>query len=67
MHNIVFLDRDSLLAQLRRPAFEHSWQEHAATSEAEVVARLRGASIAITDGELGGACFTFEFARPPKA
>ncbi len=30
------------------------------------VATLHGASIAITDGELGGACFTFEFARPAK-
>jgi len=25
------------------------------------VATLHGATVAITDGELGGACFTFEF------
>jgi glycerate dehydrogenase len=49
MHNIVFLDRDSLLAEVRRPGFEHTWAEHGATSEDEVVARLRGASIAITN------------------
>jgi glycerate dehydrogenase len=49
MHNIVFLDRDSLLAEVRRPAFAHTWQEHAATSEAEVVERLQGATIAITN------------------
>jgi len=29
------------------------------------VATLHGATVAITDGELGGACFTFEF--PPQA
>lgn len=49
MQNIVFLDRDSLQAQVRRPAFEHRWSEHGATAPAEVVERLRGASIAITN------------------
>ena len=49
MHDIVFLDRDSLIANVRRPAFEHTWREHAATSRAEAVERLRGASIAITN------------------
>ncbi len=49
MHNIVFLDRDSLLANVRRPAFAHGWSEHAATAPADVVERLRGASIAITN------------------
>jgi glycerate dehydrogenase len=49
MHKIVFLDRDSLLAQVRRPAFQHAWTEHGATAGAEVAERLRGASIAITN------------------
>jgi glycerate dehydrogenase len=48
-HRIVFLDRDSLLANVRRPAFEHAWQDHAATAPHEVVERLRGATIAITN------------------
>lgn len=49
MHRIVFLDRDSLQAQVRRPQFEHEWTEHAATGPGEVVERLRGATIAITN------------------
>ena len=49
MHKIVFLDRDSLRANVRRPAFAHDWQEFAATAHDEVVARLRGATIAITN------------------
>jgi glycerate dehydrogenase len=49
MHRIVFLDRDSLQARLRAPAFEHHWQDHAGTSEDEVVARLAGASVAVTN------------------
>ncbi len=47
--HIVFLDRDSLIANLRRPAFAHEWREYPATSGADVVARLQGASIAITN------------------
>ena len=49
MHNIVFLDRDSLLAEVRRPAFVHHWSEYPATGPAQVVERLRDASIAITN------------------
>lgn len=49
MHKIVFLDRDSLQAQVRRPQFEHGWTEHAATAPGEVVERLREATIAITN------------------
>lgn len=49
VQNIVFLDRDSLIANVRRPAFEHGWTEYAATAHADVVARLRDASIAITN------------------
>jgi glycerate dehydrogenase len=49
MHNIVFLDRDSLLANVRSPGFDHMWREYPATAPGEVVERLRGASIAITN------------------
>lgn len=49
MHTIVFLDRDSLLADVRRPAFAHQWREHAATSAGQAVERLAGATIAITN------------------
>ena len=48
-HRIVFLDRDSLIANLRKPRFDHGWTEHAATAHADVVERLRGATIAITN------------------
>jgi glycerate dehydrogenase len=49
MQKIVFLDSDSLMARVRAPAFAHDWQAHGATDAADVVARLRGASIAITN------------------
>jgi glycerate dehydrogenase len=49
MHDIVFLDRDSLIAQVRTPAFEHRWRDYPATSADDVVERLRGATIAITN------------------
>ncbi|CAN7403529.1 D-2-hydroxyacid dehydrogenase [Pseudoduganella sp. LjRoot289] len=48
-HNIVFLDRDSLIANVRRPAFSHSWTEYGATAASEAAGRLAGASIAITN------------------
>lgn len=49
MHKIVFLDRDSLVAHVRRPAFAHDWTEHPSTTPAQVVERLRGATICITN------------------
>lgn len=49
MEKIVFLDRDSLMATVRAPAFAHEWQEFGATLHDQVVARLRGATIAITN------------------
>lgn len=48
-HKIVFLDRDSLIANVRRPVFEHEWTEYAASTEAEAIERLRGATIAISN------------------
>lgn len=51
MHKIVFLDRSTIAPQvrLRRPDFEHELVEHERTRPEEVVARLAGASIAITN------------------
>ncbi len=49
MHNIVFLDRDSLQARVRRPAFAHAWTEYPATSADQVPERLQGATVAITN------------------
>ena len=49
MEKIVFLDRDSLMANVRAPSFPHDWHVHDATSADQVVARLRGATIAITN------------------
>jgi glycerate dehydrogenase len=49
MEHIVFLDRDSLMATVRAPGFAHDWQAHGATTAGQVVERLRGATIAITN------------------
>ena len=49
MKKIVFLDRQSLRAELRPPSFEHAWVEHVQTHADQVVARLQGASVAITN------------------
>jgi glycerate dehydrogenase len=49
MERIVFLDRASLAAHLRRPAFEHEWVDYPNTAEHEVVERLRGATIAVSN------------------
>jgi glycerate dehydrogenase len=46
---IVFLDRSTLQATVRRPAFEHTWQEYPVTQVSELAERLRGATIAITN------------------
>ena len=49
MHDIVFLDRDSLIATIRPPSFPHRWRDYPATAPDEVVERLRGATIAISN------------------
>jgi glycerate dehydrogenase len=48
---IVFLDRGTFgpSVDLAKPAFCHEWVEHAATPPGEVVSRLAGADIAITN------------------
>ncbi|AUT63067.1 D-2-hydroxyacid dehydrogenase [Paraburkholderia terrae] len=48
-HEIVFLDRSTLNADVRRPTFDHHWVQYASTSEQEVMRRLEGATIAITN------------------
>ena len=47
--HIVFLDRSTLQARVRRPDFAHTWQEYPVTSANEVAERLLDASIAITN------------------
>ena len=49
MQKIVFLDRQSLRAELREPSFAHEWTEHVQTRPEEVVARLQHATVAITN------------------
>jgi glycerate dehydrogenase len=48
-HTVVFLDRDSLKARLRPPARTGRYVEHAMTATDEIVPRLAGASVAITN------------------
>lgn len=49
MTKITFLDRATLAPQIniRRPGFEHDWQEWDRTDPSQVVARLQGSDIAI--------------------
>ncbi|PKO37530.1 MAG: glycerate dehydrogenase [Betaproteobacteria bacterium HGW-Betaproteobacteria-6] len=49
MLRIVQLEGESLIAEVRRPAFAHDWVEHAKTAPGQVVERLVGATIAITN------------------
>ncbi|UCV23706.1 D-2-hydroxyacid dehydrogenase [Ferribacterium limneticum] len=49
MLRIVQLEGESLIAEVRRPAFAHDWVEHAKTAPAQVIERLAGATIAITN------------------
>jgi glycerate dehydrogenase len=47
MERIVFLERKSVDAQVRRPAFAHEWVEFADSTQEQAVERLGGATIAI--------------------
>lgn len=51
MTRIVFLDRSTMAPQitLTKPSFEHDWIEHDRTSPDQIVERLQGAEIAITN------------------
>jgi glycerate dehydrogenase len=48
---IIFLDRATIgpTVTITRPAFEHDWIEHQATSRDQVAERLEGATVAITN------------------
>lgn len=46
-HYVVFLERDSLKARVRRPTFEHTYEEYAHTLADQIVPRLRRATVAI--------------------
>ncbi|MDN5753124.1 MAG: D-2-hydroxyacid dehydrogenase [Nitrosospira sp.] len=48
-HHIVFLDRDSIKAQVRRPDLEHTYEEYDNTAPDQVVPRLRRATVAIVN------------------
>jgi glycerate dehydrogenase len=49
MENIVFLERGSVRANFRRPAFEHEWRDYQETAPEQILERLEHATIAITN------------------
>ena len=56
MERIVFLERDSLQANVRRPSLPHSWEEHRGIPGPEEVVRcLRDATIAVVNKAQVGA------------
>lgn len=50
-HRIVFLDRDTISPkiELRKPAFEHSWDDYPQTYPEQVAERLENATIAVVN------------------
>ncbi len=49
MERLVFLERNTIAADFRRPAFDHEWIEYGESFQDQVVERLRGATIAISN------------------
>jgi glycerate dehydrogenase len=49
METIVFLERNTLDARLRRPGFEHEWRDYGETSPDQIVERLSNATIAVVN------------------
>lgn len=47
MKRIVFLERDTVRAEMSPLNFPHEWREYAETNQSQVIERLRGAHIAI--------------------
>ena len=47
MLRVVQLESESLVAEVRRPAFAHEWVEYGTTSADRVVERLAGATVAL--------------------
>jgi Lactate dehydrogenase and related dehydrogenases len=48
-HKIVFLDRKSIIADIRAPAFAHEWIDHDKTGPDEALSRIRDAGIVISN------------------
>jgi glycerate dehydrogenase len=48
-HKIVFLDRKSLIADMRVPSFAHGWMGYDQTAPDQVVSRIDGATIVISN------------------
>lgn len=46
---IVFLDRQSLVANLRAPSFDHDWVDHEQTAPEQVLDRIKGADIVVSN------------------
>jgi glycerate dehydrogenase len=49
METIVFLERDTIPVDFRRPGFVHEWIEYSETLPPQTVERLQGASIVISN------------------
>ncbi len=47
--HLVFLDRSTLKADVRRPSFAHTWQEYDTTAPGQIGERLANATVAITN------------------
>jgi glycerate dehydrogenase len=47
MEHIVFLERNTFKVEFRQPAFPHAWIDYEETTSAQIVERLRDATIAI--------------------
>ena len=48
-HKIVFLDRKSLIADVRAPSFPHEWVDYEQTPASEVAARIHDAHVLISN------------------
>ena len=48
-HQIVYLERGTITAEVRRPLFEHDWAEYPDTAAGQVLERLQTATIAISN------------------
>jgi glycerate dehydrogenase len=49
MERIVFLERDTLTVEPRRPTFEHEWRDYGSTRPEEVFERLKEATVAVVN------------------
>lgn len=49
MHHIVYLERSTIIADMRRPNFPHRWSEHAMSNPEDMLERLGDCTIAIVN------------------